>query len=76
MKKPKPAGNFNVGVLARLYDKNGKFIGSCFYAPVPVIEAIKANPRIATVKAKYPMFKEKVRTAAEILKSGHFSGDW
>jgi len=76
MSKPKPAGNFNVGVLARLYDKDGKYIGSCFYAPVPVIKAIEENPRIAIVKAKYPMFKEKVRTAAEILRSGHFQGDW
>ena len=76
MNKPKPAGNFNVGVLASLYDKNEKYIGRCLYAPVPVIEAIEENPNIAIVKAQYPGFKEKIRTAAEILETGHFSGDW
>jgi len=63
MSKPKPAGNFNVGVMARLYDKNEKYIGSCFYAPVPVARAIKANPEIAIIKAKYPMFAEEVTKA-------------
>jgi len=65
MSKPKPAGNFNAGVLARLYDKNEKHIGSCFYAPVPIARAIKANPKIAIIKAKYPMFAEEVTKAGD-----------
>jgi len=65
MNKPKSAGNFNVGVLARLYDKNEKYIGCCFYAPVPVAKAIKANSEIAIIKAKYPMFAEEVTKASD-----------
>jgi len=76
MKKPKPAGNFNVGVMASLFDKNGKYIGSCFYAPVPVVNAIKANPKIAFIKAKYPMFAEEVTKTSDFLKTGRFTNAW
>jgi hypothetical protein len=61
----KPAGNFNCGVLASLFDKKGKYLGCCFYAPVPVANAIKANPDIAVIKAKYPMFAEEVTKASD-----------
>ena len=73
MNKPKPAGNFNVGVMASLFDKSGKFIGSCFYAPNPVRSAIENNSKIAVIKAKFPMFAEEVTTVDYFLRTGKFN---
>ena len=61
--KLKPPGNINCCALASLYDKHGRYIGSCPDLPVPIVNAIEANPNIHTIKVKYPMFPEEIKTA-------------
>lgn len=68
--KIKQPGNFNVGVNCSLFDKNFNYIGNCFHAPNPIIEAINKNPAISFIESQYPQF------AAEIVTKEYYtSGD-
>ncbi len=63
--KLKPPGSVNAFIMASLFDKDNKYMGTCPYMPVPVANAIKANPAIHYIKAKYPCFSEEVTTAED-----------
>ncbi len=58
-------GSINAYIMASLFDKDNNYMGTCPYMPVPVANAIKANPAIHYIKAKYPGFTEEVKTAAD-----------
>jgi hypothetical protein len=61
----KPPGSVNAYIMAGLFDKENRYIGACPYMPAPIANAIKANPAIHYVKAKYPGFAEEVKTAED-----------